>query len=80
MPDTPASATPSNSTGRGPGTVIVALYAVLALAALLAPLWTGLPSTLSLSAVGMVGAAVLAAVCLGIVLGRALGGRRGHDG
>ncbi|CCI52258.1 MAG: hypothetical protein LKG20_03555 [Tetrasphaera jenkinsii] len=33
MPDTPASATPSNSTGRGPGTVIVALYAVLALAA-----------------------------------------------
>jgi len=60
-----AASLPSRRAAGGADSGALALIAallLLALAALVAPLWTGLPSTLSLSAVGMVGAAVLAAV------------------
>lgn len=52
-----------SATGADSGALaLVAALVLLALAALVAPLWTGLPSTLSLSAVGLIGAAVLTAV------------------
>ena len=60
-----AAALPQRRSATGGDSGAMALLAalgLLALAALVAPLWTGLPSTLSLSAVGLIGAALLTAV------------------
>jgi O-antigen ligase len=53
----------TSAAGRDPGAVaLIAALGLLALAALVAPIWTGLPSTLSLSAVGLLVAAMLTAL------------------
>jgi O-antigen ligase len=59
-----AASLPRRAQGARPDSGALALsaaLALLALAALAAPLWTGLPSTLSLSAAGLIGAALLTA-------------------